>query len=157
MLRIAPIIFCWIACLLPLVSAATEYPHRPDKLETTQPAGSLSYTDAIALGLVEGITGTAGFFDWAFDSDQCRYQRRHSGDRPQRRAIIVKDGDGQLRPRTIGEAAYDFVIVIQAGAILAVIWLYWEGILHILYGILGIDPKGRRLALNLLVAFLRPR
>ncbi len=47
-----------------------------------------------------------------------------------------------------------FNIVIQGGAILAVLGLYWPTILRMLKGLLGRDPAGLRLARNILVAFI---
>jgi len=47
-----------------------------------------------------------------------------------------------------------FSIVIQGGAILAVIGLYWTRVLGLLRGLLGQDPAGMRLLVNLIVAFV---
>ena len=44
--------------------------------------------------------------------------------------------------------------MIQAGAIAAVILIYWQTILQILLGCLGQNPQGRKLAINLIFAFL---
>jgi undecaprenyl-diphosphatase len=53
------------------------------------------------------------------------------------------------------KAAVDaFNIVIQGGAILAVLGLYWPRVKQMLFGLVGRDPKGLRLALLLFVAFL---
>jgi undecaprenyl-diphosphatase len=52
------------------------------------------------------------------------------------------------------QAAFTFNIVIQAGAIAAVLGLYWARIKQIVRGVLGHDVPGRRLALHLLLAFL---
>lgn len=52
------------------------------------------------------------------------------------------------------EAAFTFNIVIQAGAILAVVGLYWRRIVQMGRGLAGRDPSGRKLAINLIVAFL---
>lgn len=53
------------------------------------------------------------------------------------------------------KAAVDsYNIVIQFGAILAVLWLYWPRVKQMIIGILGKDEAGRRLAINLVVAFL---
>lgn len=47
-----------------------------------------------------------------------------------------------------------FVIVIQGGAILAVLGLYWSRVRQMIRGLLGRDEVGRRLLVNLLVAFV---
>lgn len=52
------------------------------------------------------------------------------------------------------KAAVDaFNIVIQGGAILAVLGLYWPRVLKLIRGVLGMDAEGLRLALNILIAF----
>lgn len=52
------------------------------------------------------------------------------------------------------EAADAYAVVIQAGAILAVLGLYRHLILRIVLGLIGRDREGLRLAVNLGVAFL---
>jgi len=47
-----------------------------------------------------------------------------------------------------------FNIVIQGGAILAVLGLYWPRVVQMLRGLIGKDAFGRRLLINLVVAFL---
>ncbi len=47
-----------------------------------------------------------------------------------------------------------FNIIIQGGAILAVLALYWPRVLRMAMGLLGRDEAGLRLAINILVAFL---
>ncbi len=47
-----------------------------------------------------------------------------------------------------------FNIVIQGGAILAVLALYSQRVLQMLKGIVGKDEAGRRLAINIIIAFL---
>lgn len=123
--------------------------------EAETPA-SLSYRDAIILGIVEGITeylpvsstGHLILTNAALGLDSDQPAKRSDG------SIIMMDSDSGTRPYTIGEAAYAYVIVIQAGAILAVILLYWRTLLKIVLGCLGKDPGGRKLAINLVVAFM---
>jgi len=52
------------------------------------------------------------------------------------------------------EAANAYAICIQAGAILAVLGLYWRRVKQMILGVLGRDPAGRRLAINVITAFL---
>jgi undecaprenyl-diphosphatase len=47
-----------------------------------------------------------------------------------------------------------YSVVIQGGAILAVVGLYWPRVLALLQGALGRDPAGLRLLVNLVLAFL---
>jgi undecaprenyl-diphosphatase len=47
-----------------------------------------------------------------------------------------------------------FEIVIQAGALLAVLWIYRDRVMSLFTGILDPDSKGRALLLKLIVAFL---
>jgi undecaprenyl-diphosphatase len=53
-----------------------------------------------------------------------------------------------------GEAADALAICIQGGAIVAVLALYYRRVGQMANGVLGRDPAGRRLALNIVVAFL---
>ena len=117
----------------------------------------LSYTDAAILGLVEGITeylpiSSTGHLILTnallgLDGDAAMLDSEG-------RSIFVTDKvSGQPRPYTIGEAAYAYVIVIQAGAIAAVVFLYWRTIFDLALGCLGRSETGRKLALNLIAAF----
>ncbi|MFO0832793.1 MAG: undecaprenyl-diphosphate phosphatase [Phycisphaerales bacterium] len=47
-----------------------------------------------------------------------------------------------------------FSIIIQGGAILAVVSLYWPHVLKMIRGLLGKDPQGLRLLMNLGLAFI---
>ncbi|CAA6676829.1 MULTISPECIES: undecaprenyl-diphosphate phosphatase [unclassified Lentimonas] len=117
----------------------------------------LSYTDAVILGLVEGLTeylpvSSTGHLIIAnallgLDGDTPMADKNGA-------PILVKADDGSMQAYTIGDAAYAYVIVIQAGAIVAVVLLYWRTILTLILGCLGKDSKGLKLAINLTAAFL---
>ena len=138
---------------LPLHAAGTSLENQSKQ----QPAATnFSYSDALILGLVEGITeylpisstGHLIITNALLGLD---------GDAPvtndQGQPILVKENEN-LRAYTIGEAAYAYAIVIQAGAIAAVCLLYWRTLLKIALGIFGKDAGGRKLALNLSAAFV---
>ncbi len=64
-------------------------------------------------------------------------------------SLMGLDGDPQTK------AAIDtFNIVIQGGAILAVLGLYRARVLQMIKGLLGQDPAGLRLALCIIIAFM---
>lgn len=126
--------------------------------DAPQDAQSLSYYDALALGLVEGVTeylpvsstGHLILTNAALGLNGDAPVLDRSGE------VLMVDGkDGApQRPYTIGEAAFAYIIVIQAGAIAAVLLLYRASVIEIIKGCLGASPKGRKLAVNLAVAFL---
>jgi len=98
----------------------------------------LTYTDALILGIVEGLTeylpvSSTGHLILA--------------DR-----LLNKDSENTTAKHQEARDAY--LIVIQGGAILAVIIIYWKNLLQILLGLLGRNPAGFSLGLKVLVAFL---
>ncbi len=52
------------------------------------------------------------------------------------------------------QAVDAFNIVVQGGAILAVLGLYWPRVLQMIKGVLGQDAPGLKLAINIIIAFL---
>ncbi len=91
----------------------------------------MGWLEAIVLGIVEGITeylpiSSTGHLILA------------------QRAMGIENND----------AANAYAICIQGGAILAVLLLYYHRFRQMSRGLLGQDPAGRRLAINLFVALL---
>ena len=56
--------------------------------------------------------------------------------------------------RMTGEAIKTFEVVIQAGAMVAVVGLYWDRLVSLVRGAMRADPSGLRLLQNLLISFL---
>lgn len=51
-------------------------------------------------------------------------------------------------------AADAFAVVIQGGAILAVLGLYWRRVVQMIQGVFGRNPEGLKLAINIIAGFL---
>lgn len=68
--------------------------------------------------------------------------------------ILASSLMGLDREEDLAGAVNAFNIVIQGGAILAVLGLYWRRVRQMLLGLIGRDPGGLRLLVCLIVAFL---
>lgn len=90
--------------------------------------GDMGVAAAVLLGLVEGVT------EWLPISS--------TGHLAVTQAILDITGD----------AADTYAIAIQAGAIVAVLWLYPARFLAMAHGAVGRDPTGRRILVAILVA-----
>jgi len=129
----------------------------PTVLEPLDSPSSLSFTDATILGLVEGITeflpisstGHLILTSRLLGLDDETIQTDASGV-----TIWLKPptSDKPGIPLTPSIAANAYVVVIQAGAIAAVVVLYWRTLLGILVGLLGRDPRGLKLLRNIIIA-----
>lgn len=95
----------------------------------------MNIVQAVVLGLVEGIT---------------EYLPVSSTGH----LIIAADLLGLGETANQARAVDSFNIVIQGGAILAVLGLYFPRVVQMLRGLIGKDPAGLKLALNIVVAFL---
>ena len=97
----------------------------------------ITYEEAFAFGLVEGVTEFLPISSTGH-------------------LILTKEFLVDLS--CLGPAEQDainaYLIVIQAGAIIAVALLYARRIIAILLGFLGFDPTGKKLGLNLICAFI---
>jgi undecaprenyl-diphosphatase len=107
----------------------------PQQDDSSSSSSGLSVFDAVVLGLVEGITEFLPVSSTGH--------------------LVV--AEHLLGLDTTGDAQTSldsYTIIIQFGAILAVIAIYRKRILDVLKGIIGRSESGRRMALALIVAFL---
>jgi len=95
--------------------------------------GVLTWWQAVVLGLVEGIT---------------EYLPVSSTGHLILAASLLGLDRSELK-----ESVDVFLVVVQGGAILAVLALYWPRVLQMARGVAGRDPAGRRLAMQIAVAF----
>lgn len=96
---------------------------------------SMGYGDALTYGLVEGVTEFLPISS--------------TGHLVLAKEVLAPDADKEAE-----EALNAYLIVIQAGAIFAVTLLYRKQVWSVLLGFVGLDPRGRRLGMNLLLAFV---
>lgn len=138
-----PILFITALALLscPFIAAASH------DASDGKPADSgqriLSTPQAVALGVVEGLT---------------EYLPVSSTGHLLLAERIMGIGDdpyqSQVQREQAKEAVDAYTICIQAGAIIAVLWLYFGRIKQILLGMVGRDAAGRRLLINVAAGFL---
>lgn len=103
---------------------------------------SLTYFDGLVLGIVEGITEYLPISS--------------TGHLILTNRVLGLDSQPQspTDAPTLKEAADAYAIVIQGGAIIAVVLLYWRRLLDIGLGVLGKNKHGFLLARNLIAAFM---
>ncbi len=104
------------------------------QIDSNQSLG-MTYSDATIYGLVEGITEFLPISSTGH-------------------LILVSEALKESEKSGFEEAINAYLIVIQAGAILAVALIYRKELWSIVLGMLGLDPKGKRLGFNLFLAFL---
>lgn len=103
------------------------------QLPQAQPG--ITIWQAIVLGLVEGITEYVPVSSTGH--------------------LILAGGVMDLHEPPARKAAVDaFVIVVQGGAILAVLLMYWRSVMRMFKGLAGNDRAGLGLLCNLAIAFL---
>jgi len=147
----------YITAILISAQAATATAPTP---KAAAPAAELSVTDAVVLGVVEGVTeflpiSSTGHLIIASHFLGLESERALVDNKGQAlwyRAPSPKHPDGI--PLTIKLAADTYNVVIQFGAIAAVALLYWAQLISILRGLLGRDPSGFRLFQHLIIAFV---
>ncbi len=104
------------------------------QIDSNQSLG-MTYSDATIYGLVEGITEFLPISSTGH-------------------LILVSEALKESEKSGFEEAINAYLIVIQAGAILAVALIYRKELWSIVLGMLGLDPRGKRLGFNLFLAFL---
>lgn len=124
------------------------------------PVAELGTSEAVVLGVVEGVTeflpvSSTGHLIIAnrmlgLESEK---QLTDKSGQPLWYKPPSKENPGGI-PLTIKLAADTYTVVIQIGAIGAVMVLYWRQVLSMFIGLLGRSSAGFRLLRNVLLAFL---
>ncbi|MCB1120611.1 MAG: undecaprenyl-diphosphate phosphatase [Verrucomicrobiae bacterium] len=120
----------------------------------------MSLFDSTVLGIVEGLTeylpvSSTGHLILAahfLDLSEETILLNEEGE-----VIYLDEPDSENpagEPFTLKAANDAYLIIIQFGAIAAVVVLYWKRLMSILMGMLGKDPDGLKLLRNLILAFI---
>lgn len=124
------------------------------------PAAELSTSDAVILGVIEGITEYLPISSTGHLIIASRFLKLES-----EAPLVGRDGQPLWykkpspkhpngEPLTVKLAADTYCVVIQFGAIAAVAILYWAPLLSMVRGLFGRDPVGLRLLSAVLIAFV---
>lgn len=127
--------------------------------EPPPPAAELSASDAIVLGLVEGVTeflpvsstGHLIIANQVLGLESEKQLTDKAGQPLWYKKPSAKHPAGV--PLTLKLAADTYTVVIQVGAVAAVVLLYWRQLIAMLVGLLGRSTPGLRLLRNVLLAF----
>jgi undecaprenyl-diphosphatase len=152
--------FSRVLCAVLLLLASQSLAAETAPPAADAPAAELGVGDAIILGVVEGVTE----FLPISSTGHLIIANRALGLESEAQ---LKDKDGQPLwyktpspehpegiPLTLKLAADTYAVVIQVGAIAAVVFLYWQQIFLMLGGLLGRSSAGLRLLRNIALAFL---
>jgi undecaprenyl-diphosphatase len=123
-----------------------------------EPIAELSTGDAIVLGLVEGITeflpiSSTGHLIIATNALGLENEKQltdKSGQPLWQKPPSAENPAGI--PLTLKLASDTYTVIIQAGAIAAVLFLYWRQIAMMIAGLLGRSSPGLRLLRNIVLA-----
>lgn len=125
-----------------------------------QPVAELNARDAIVLGLVEGVTeflpisstGHLIIANQVLGLESDKPLTDAAGQPLWYKKPSPKHPEGE--PLTLKLAADTYAVVIQVGAICAVVLMYWSQFVNMLVGLFGRSSAGFRLLRNVLLAFL---
>lgn len=133
---------------------------KPAKEPAAKPIAELSATDAIVLGVVEGVTeflpisstGHLIIANQVLGLESDKPLTNAAGEPLWYKKASEKHPEGE--PLTLKLAADTYTVVIQVGAILAVVFMYWPQLMNMLIGLFGRSSSGVRLLRNVLLAFV---
>jgi len=159
MYRLPPILT--LSILLGLISTASLHA-APEGTQEPSPSEKqeLTWTESTILGVVEGLTeylpvsstGHLILCSALMELDQDTPLLDEAG-----KPLYLDEPDAENpdgTPLTYKQAIDAYLIIIQFGAIAAVVIIYWSRLWTLLMGVLGKDPRGLRLLINLIVAFI---
>lgn len=143
--------FLFVLCLCPSLQASTtQQPPAPATLSAEEMRAQFTLTRALVTGAVEGITeylpvSSTGHM---IISDEVM------GVQKNKNVIITGVTDRKNRPINQEQAVDDYIIIIQFGAILAVLVAFFARIKNLFVGIFRFEKSSLCLASCVLIAFM---
>lgn len=131
--RTSLLLACLVLSAFPLLGSSANAPTSPQDHSTQTPRMNLF--QASILGVVEGLTEYLPISSTGH-------------------LLLTQKALGMGTDATEKEASDAYAVCIQAGAILAVLFLYFGRIRQMARGVLGADADGKRLLTNAILAFL---
>ena len=147
-----------LSAALDVNAHAADQPLSPERGGQQQPAAELSVSNAVVLGLIEGTTeflpiSSTGHLIVATKAMGLESEKQltdSSGQLLWHKKPSKENPDGV--PLTLKLAADTYTVVIQIGAIAAVVLMYWRQLLSMAVGIIGRSNSGARLLRNVILA-----
>jgi undecaprenyl-diphosphatase len=125
---------CFALLMVGVFTTSSAWAHSPARQADSSATEELTVVDALVLGVVEGVT---------------EYLPVSSTGH----LIITEKLLGLGETDAAKKALDSYTVIIQVGAIVAVLALYWRRIVELIQGLLGRSADGRRLLINILIAF----
>lgn len=155
-MNLSPLFRLTFACLCLLLAAPAGHGAEP----APEPVAELTLTDAMVLGVVEGVTeflpisstGHLIIANKVLGLQSEKQLTNAKGEPLWYRPVSPKYPAGV--PLTLKLAADTYTVVIQVGAIAAVAFLYWQPLLSMFVGLLGRSSSGVKLLRNIMLAFI---
>lgn len=149
-----------LTAILAVNARAEENPASPPSELAQQPVAELSAANAIILGVIEGVTeflpiSSTGHLIIATKAMGLESEQQltdSSGNLLWHKKPSEKHPEGV--PLTLKLAADTYTVVIQIGAIIAVVLLYWRQLMSMAVGLAGRSNSGIRLLRNIILATL---
>lgn len=142
-----------ILLIMSITQVLTAGTRSQDASFAESPKNEIAYSDATILGLVEGLTEYVPVSSTGH-LIICNALLGLNSDAPLQAENSGTIHSQEQPPYTLADAAYAYSIVIQIGAIAAVVLLYWKDLWQMALACCGKSARGRSLISKLLIAFI---
>ena len=139
-----------LLCALLVLAGATVVAAEPATVSPEQVRSDFTYTRAVVTGTVEGVTEFLPVSSTGHMIISDRLMRVPNDDH----VFVANVADHKGRAVSLARVADDYIVIIQIGAIAAVLVVFFSRVRGVLVGLLRGERASLRLAAGLLLAFL---